>query len=46
MARMHFDEFELGLDVEGGERAIQRRGAVWALKRNKSENAVVRVISC
>lgn len=45
MARMHFDELELDLDVEGGESARQRRGAVWALKRNKSEKVVVRVMS-
>ena len=46
MARMHFDELELDRDVEGGESARQRRGAVWALKRNRSENVVVRVMSC
>lgn len=46
VARMRFEDFELDLDVDGGERATQRSGAVCAVKRNESENVVVRATSC
>jgi len=46
VARMRLEDFELDLDVDGAERATQRSGAVCAVNRNESENAVLRVTSC
>ena len=46
VARMRFEDLELDLDVDGGERAMQRSGAVCAVNRKESKNVVVRVTSC
>ena len=46
VARMRFEDLELDLDVDGGERAMQRSGAVCAVNRKESENVVVRATSC
>ena len=46
VARMRFEDLELDLDVDGGERATQRSGAVCAVNKNESENVVVRATSC